>query len=51
MANNSGKTNAGGFEFLTNQDSVGEKWRCKARVSDPMNEVSLLSMAVVSHGV
>ena len=41
MANNCGKTNACGFEFLTNQDSVGEEWRCEARVSDPVNEVSL----------
>ena len=41
MANNGGKTNACGFEFLTNQGSVGEEWRCETRVSDPVYEVSL----------
>ena len=44
MANNGGKTNTCGFEFLTNQSSVGEEWRCEARVSNPVYEVSLLSM-------
>ena len=46
MANNIGKTNACGFEFLTNQGSVGEEWRCEARVSNPVYKVSLLSMII-----
>ena len=36
MANNGSKTNTCGFEFLTNQSSVGEEWRCEARVSNPV---------------
>ena len=44
MANNGSKTNTCGFEFLTNQSSVGEEWRCEARVSNPVYGVSLLSM-------
>ena len=38
MANNGSKTNTCGFEFLTNQSSVGEEWSAKLEFPIPCTE-------------